>query len=210
MAVSSLSNIQISDIGSFQVQICYCKNSTPDCTKQIPFMDIKIGDKIILNVAIVDQGNHPIDGLIKNEIRGHILTRDDQKFHSVINGCTPIILDIYSFEYSQLLVVSPWFEQGTSYIITESSKRTIRLNFLACIEYPVGFQKTNDDARGCDFACNRILETYIFNCNYTRETITKRGTTVWITYLSVKNTSGYLMYPYCPMDYCFPPDAINY
>ena len=47
----------------------------------------------------------------------------------------------------------------------------------------------------------------IINCNYTRETIIKKGTTAWIDYLRVKNTSGYLIYPYCPMDYCFPPDA---
>jgi predicted outer membrane repeat protein len=207
--ISLLSNIQTSDIGSFQVQICYCENSIPDCAKQIPFIDIKSRDKITLDVAIVDQGNNPVDGSIKSEIRGHVLIRDDQKFHSVINGCTPIIFDIYSFKYSQQLIISPWFEQyiNSLYIVTENSKRTIKLNFLACIECPIGFQKTNNDARGCDCACNRILEAYIVNCNYTRETITKKGTTAWITYLSVENTSGYLMYPYCPMDYCFPPDA---
>ena len=207
MVISLLSNIQISDIGSFQVQICYCKNSTPDCTKQIPYIDIKTGDKITLDVVIVDQGNHPIDGSIKREVRGHILTRDDQKFHSVINGCTPVILDIYSFKYSQQLIISPWFEEDSVYITTESSKRTIELKFLACIQCPIGFQKFDNDVRGCDCACNRILETYIINCNYTRETITKRGTTAWIDHLTIKNTSGYLIYPQCPMDYCHPPDT---
>jgi predicted outer membrane repeat protein len=206
--INSLSNIQTSDIGSFQVQICYCENSTPDCTKQIPFIDIKTGDKITLDVAIVDQGNNPIKGSIKSEIRGHVLIRDDQKFHSMINGCTPIIFDIYSFKYSQQLIISPWFEKGSLYIITERSNRTINLNFLACIECPIGFQKTNDDARGCYCACNRILETYIINCNYTRETITKKGTTAWITHLIIKNASGYLIYPQCPMDYCHPPDSM--
>ena len=74
------------------------------------------------------------------------------------------------------------------------------------MECPIGFQKANDDARGCDCACNRILETYIVNCNYTRETITKRGTTAWIAHLTIKNTSGYLIYPQCPLDYCHLPD----
>ena len=205
--ISSLSNIQMSDIDSFQVQICYCENSTPDCTKQIPYINIKTGYKITLNVAIVDQGNNPIDSLIKSDIRGHILIRDDQKFHSVINGCTPIIFDIYSFKYSQLLVISPWFEQDSPYITTENSNRTVKLNFLACMECPIGFQKANSDVRGCDCACSRKLETYIINCNYTRETITKKATTAWITHLTIKNTSGYLIYPYCPLDYCHPPDT---
>ncbi|MCG8625627.1 MAG: hypothetical protein MJE68_26960, partial [Proteobacteria bacterium] len=205
--ISSLSNIQISDIGSFHVQICYCQNNTPDCTKQIPYINIKTGESITLNLTIIDQGNHPIDGSINSDIRGHVLIRGDQKFQNVINGCTPIILDIYSFKYSQQLIMSPWFEEDSSYTFTKSSKRTIELNFLACIECPIGFQKFNNDARGCDCACNRILETYIINCNYTRETITKRGTTAWIDHLTIKNTSGYLIYPQCPLDYCHPPDT---
>ena len=201
--------VKTSDIGSFQVQICYCEYSTPDCTKQIPFIDIKTGEKIMLDLAIVNIPKHPIDGLIKSEIRGHILTRDDQKFHSVINGCTSIIFDIYSFKYSQKLIISPQFEEDSVYniIITENSKRTIELYFLACIQCPIGFQKFNDDARGCDCTCNRILETYIITCNYTRETITKRGKTAWIDHLIIKNTSGYLIYPYCSLDYCHPPDT---
>ena len=67
-----------------------------------------------------------------------------------------------------------------------------------------------DDPRGCDCICDVMnLGSHIFTCNYTRETlaITKEGITAWITYSSVKNTSDYLIYPYCPIDYCLPPDA---
>ena len=35
MVISSLSNIRTSDIDFFHVQICFCENSTPDCTKLI-------------------------------------------------------------------------------------------------------------------------------------------------------------------------------
>ena len=146
--INSMSNIQISDIGSFQVQICYCENSILDCTKLVPFIDVKTGDKIILDIAIADRGYHPVNGSIKSNISGHILIRDDQKFHNVINGCTPLTFDIYSFKYSQQLVISPQFEEGSFYITTESSKRTIKLNFVACIECPIGFQKTNNDVKG--------------------------------------------------------------
>ena len=102
--------------------------------------------------------------------------------------------------------MSPQLEEEDSiYTITLKSKRTIKLNFLACIDCPIGFQQTKDDARGCDCVCDEMkLELYIINCNYTRETITKKGTTAWIIYLSIKNTSDYLIYPYCPRDYCLP------
>ena len=126
----------------------------------------------------------------------------------MINGCTPIKFDIYSFQNSQQLVILPWFEEDSFYMITESSSRVIILNFVACIECPIGFKKTNNDVKGCDCVCNRILRSYIINCNYTRETITKKGTTAWITYLRIKNTSDYLIYPHCPMDYCHPPDTM--
>ena len=104
--------------------------------------------------------------------------------------------------------MSPLFEEDSFYISTESSKRSIQLNFPACIDCPIGFHKTNDDARGCDCVCDVMKwESYIFKCNYTRETIIKKGTTAWIGYSSIKNTSGYLIYPYCSMDYCIPPDV---
>ena len=207
--VCNLSNIQISDVGSFLVQVCYCKNDIPDCAKQIPFVDIKTGENLILDVAIVDKGNNAVYGSIKSEIRGHVLIRDDQKLQEAINGCTALIFNIYSFEYSQQLIMSPLFEEDSFYISTESSKRSIQLNFPACIDCPIGFHKTNDDARGCDCVCDVMkLGSYITNCNYTTESITKKDTTAWITYLSVKNTSDYLIHPYCPLDYCLPPDVI--
>ena len=150
-----------------------------------------------------------MNGSIENEIRGSVLIRDDEKIQNEINGCTPLIFNIFSFEVSQTLIVSPQFKKHSIilYAITENSKRSIKLNFLACIDCPIGFQQTKDDAKGCDCICNRILGSYIINCNYTRETIKKKGTTVWITYLRIKNTSDYLIYRYCPMDYHFPPDT---
>ena len=200
-----LSNIQTSDVGSFLVQICFCENGNPDCTKQKPFIDIKTGEKLILDIAIADRGNHAVNGTVKSEIRGSIsLIRDDQKIQDVINDCTPLIFNIYSFKASQQLIMSPQLEKDSMYI---SSKRSIQLNFLACIDCPIGFQKVVDDAKGCNCVCNVMLGPYIISCNYSMETITKKSTTAWINYLTIKNTSGYLIYPYCPLNYCLPPDS---
>ena len=46
-----ISNIQTLDVGSW-VQICYCGNGLPDCSKQIPYINVKTGEKAILDVAI--------------------------------------------------------------------------------------------------------------------------------------------------------------
>ena len=207
--LSIVSNVQTLDIGSSQVQICFCgTDGNPDCTKEIESIDIKIGESLIIEAAIADRGNHIVSGFIESEIRESASVRDDQMIQDVRNGCTDLLFYIYSFEVSQQLVMSPRLNNDSIHISTAGSERTIRLNFMACISCPIGFQQIKDDAKGCDCVCDKMkLESLIITCNYTRKTVTKRGTTTWITYLSVKNTSGYLTYPYCPMDYCFLPDA---
>ena len=209
--LSIISNIQTPDVGSFQVQVCYCENGLPDCSRQIPYINIKTGEKLVLDVAIADRGNHidNVYGSIVSEIRGSAQIRDDQKIQEVINGCTALVFNIYSFEASQQLVMSPrlkksWRKYNTS---TKHSEKVVKLNFLACVECSIGFKKTVDDAKGCDCLCNALeLGSHIIRCNYTRETVTKMGTTAWIIYLSIRNASDYLIYPYYPMDYCLPPN----
>ena len=207
--LSILSDVQTSDVGSSQVQVCFCgTDGNPDCTKEIESIDIKTGERLIIEAAIADRRNHIVSGSVDSEIRGSASVRDYQMTQYVRNGCTALVFNIYSFEVSQQLVMLPRVNNDSMHVSTAGSERTVRLNFLACISCPIGFQQIKDDAKGCDCVCDEMkLESLIISCNYTRETITKRGTTTWITYLSVKNTSGYLMYPYCTMDYCFPPDA---
>ena len=92
--LSSMSNIQTSDVGSYLVQVCYCENGFPDCLRQIPY--IKTGEKLILDVAIADRGNHAVNDSIVSEIKGSVLIRDDQKIQDVKYGCTPLIFNVYS------------------------------------------------------------------------------------------------------------------
>ena len=65
-----MSNIQTSDIGSSLVQVCLCENGLPECLRQIPYINIKTGEKLLLDVAIVDGENHFVSGSIVIEIRG--------------------------------------------------------------------------------------------------------------------------------------------
>ena len=49
-----ISNIRTTDVGSL-VQPCYCERGHPDCSKQIPYANIKPGQKLILDIAIADR-----------------------------------------------------------------------------------------------------------------------------------------------------------
>ena len=187
------------------VQICYCENGLPDCSKEIPYITIKSGEKVIIDVALVDRRNHTISGSVENKMNSSepVQIRGDQNIQYVINGCTPLTFTIlYSSKASQQLIMSTQTKNT-------GSERSIKINSLACIYCPVGFQQINKhDAISCNCVCDEMkLGSYIVGCNYLKETITKKYTTAWISYLSVKNTSDYLIYPYCPMDYCLPPDV---
>ena len=79
-----------------------------------------------------------VNGSIVSEIRGHILICDNQKIQDAINGCTPLVFNIYSFEASQQLVMLPKLKKDSIYT---GSERSIKINFLECINCPIGFNK---------------------------------------------------------------------
>ena len=128
-----LSNIQTSDVGSSWVQACYCENRSPDCSRQISYDNIKTGETLIIDMAIVDRRNHTTNGFIKSEMRGSALIRNDQSTQEVLNGCTALIFNIYSFEASQQLFLTPKLKDDSTHIVTAGFERSIELNFLACI-----------------------------------------------------------------------------
>ena len=210
--LKSISNVQTLDIGSSLVQVCHCENGSPNCIKEIPSIVVDSGRKFTIEVAIADRGNHIVNGSIQSEIRGghgSVLIRDDQRVQQAANGCTPLTFNIFSSQLSQQLIMLPvQLDEDREYIIsTVNSEKSIHLIFLACRGCPVGFQKIVDDVKGCECICDVMLKSYIISCNYTTRTIIKKRTTAWIAYLSIDNISDYLIYPYCPMDYCLPPDS---
>ena len=73
---------------------------------------------------------------------------------------------------------------------------------------PVGFQPNHAENDSYECICDSRLSPYITdpNCDHQTELVTREGT-FWITSIEFNesNTSGYLIYPYCPLDYCLPP-----
>ena len=88
--------------------------------------------------------------------------------------------------------------------VQDKIKVSIHIN--ACNFCPVGFKQSSDDVKGCKCICDSALEKYIVSCNYSTGTVMKHYTTAWISY--VDNSSGYLIYPYCPHNYCLPPETM--
>ena len=87
-------------------------------------LSVKTEEKLIFDVAIVDRGNHIVKGSVESEIKGLAPIRDNQEIQDVINGCTTLIFNIYSFTVSQQLVISPRLINDSIYISTADSEQS--------------------------------------------------------------------------------------
>ena len=83
--------------------------------------------------------------------------------------------------------------------------KKINVTFTIC-DCPPGFQPDKLDKSNCTCGCDPKIQAYVSKCQAQTKTLTRKGN-VWITYLndtSTPNDYNYLVYPYCPLDYCLP------
>ena len=92
------------------------------------------------------------------------------------------------------------------YQILTANQLQIPLMFRAYISCPIGFEKSFDEIKGCECVCNNIIKCFLIKCNASTGLITKQHITAWIGYVLHQNSSNFLIYQYCPLNYCFPPD----
>ena len=205
----TFSDAKISDIGTLAVRICFCKMGKPDCMYNHSPQKLKTGEKFSVTVAIVDRRNYFVNGSVQSRMQVGLLPAN-QRNQSTTNGCTHLYFNLYSnIAHQQLimspLVPSPYYAPYTK--LSVSPEKTLEIIFLYCIDCPIGFQKVIS-VTSCDCACDvSHLKPYISGCNPNNGTIVKEHSTAWISYINNRvNSSGYLIYPYCPKDYCLPPD----
>ena len=94
---------------------------------------------------------------------------------------------------------------------SEQSQAQINVHFLPCA-CSIGFQP--NEKTKCNCVCDLRLLHIITGCHEENKTLV-REVTFWITYMYVNITDNlsaydYLIYQYCPLDYCHPPSAKVY
>ena len=206
-----LKDISINDfandsIFSDPMKVCIC---TDDDTLICPpgydnFIEIRKGEEFFLLVVAVDQAEHPIDAMIQTSPKHTSsglgegqLTRPASKF------CTNLSFTITSphdsEELSLYAVDGPCKDADLSTLI-------IIVQFLPC-ECPNGFQPSGANETSCTCHCDEYISSYVM-CDAQSESLVRQGqTNVWIAY---DNTTGYLVYPNCPYDYCKPLNLLTY
>ena len=91
------------------------------------------------------------------------------------------------------------------------SQKRLNVSFKPCIKCPLGFQVDHaqpDHDSNCQCSCHPKVVPFVFTCNSTTQLLS-RDSSAWISYITGNNnsnsrSSGYLIYRYCPFDYCLP------
>ena len=205
--LKAISNLQNVNIGSLLLTLCFCRYGIPDCSYSPPPVEA-IQNTIGVEVAMVDQFNHAYKAKIKIEVNSTKGTiSKEQSIQQTNMSCTKFEFDVYSSLYYQEIIMSP-IHVMHPYQYVKETKRKLSLLFQPCKTCPIGFQKFVDNIRGCQCVCDEVLIKHLIGCNYSTQTVTKQHTTAWISHYSINiNSSGYLIYPHCPYNYCLPPET---
>ena len=200
-------DIDVALISSDPVRICFCRDMDPDCSYQWPTTRVKKGHPFVVNLVAVDQVSHVINATIRSSLSSHAGgLGEGQQSQSTHESCTNLTFNAFSPRESEKLTLyaeGPCNNMGIS-------KRKVKIHFSPCT-CPIGFQPMETGNTKCDCVCDPQLYPYITNCNSATESLLREDT-IWVGYHTEANHSGYLIYRYCPYDYCRPPTpavAIN-
>ena len=203
--IRSISNIDPQDIGSQPVQLCFCENSKPVCDYEPGPVRVIKGKRFSVELIAVDQVDHPVNATIYSSLykTGGGLVKG-QSIQYTTTTCTKLNFNLFSPSDKEELIM---YADGPC-MYSPQSQRRLDIQFTACDSCPIGFEKHVDETTVCECICDSKLEPYITRCNASTELLEREGS-FWITYISTGDnaTSGYLIYPHCPLNYCIPPTS---
>lgn len=205
---SNLAESQLDTISSRPVRLCFCRGGIPDCNYQPDHIQINRGKQFLIELIAYDHIFNAVGAIVYSSIensQSSIGYLGDT--HGINSGCTSIQFSLLSYTSD--------FESVNSENLTLSmegpcpivgiSERTITIEIsCAC---PIGFQTYSDQQTPCDCICHAVLQDYDrTSCNASTKSILRRDS-FWIMYINHANSSGYIIYPNCPFDYCYPSET---
>ena len=199
--LGNISNIELHSISSQPVRICFCNSEhEPDCRYQPPTIRVQKGKEFNVLLVAVDQVNHTVNADISSVLSSPLGGfGEDQQTQSVGRYCTNLTFNVFSPQDSVTLKLYP---NGPCRSATLSTSH-VTIKFLDCT-CPVGFQplSNNQSSTRCECVCDIKLSPYITDCDVVINSVFRKGTNSWITYINDTNPSEYVIEPNCPFDYC--------
>ena len=213
MRISNYGNL--SSISSEAVNLCFCDdNGDPDCTRNTHSISVRRGNSFSFPVAAVDQVRHPVSATIISSILGSGLAlAENQTMRRIGGECSDLNYQVnipaenqHDFNLT-IYADGPCGDQGIS-------KLSVLITIKSCECGPGFMPETNtiQCACTCDTRDSTFI-SYITECDASRDSVIREGL-FWITYIenndSSDNSGHYFIVPYCPLDYCQPPNIPIY
>ena len=201
--LGNVSNIEFESVSSQPVSICFCdSDDKPDCGYQLPTIQVEKGKPFNVSLVAVDQVNHTVDANITVSLSssdGGL--GEGQQTQNVERICTNLTFNVFSPHNFETLNLYPDGPCGNSRLSTND----VSIRFIACT-CPIGFRQLSNSQSStkCECVCDSALSPYITECNIKTSSVLRKGTNSWITYINDTNPCEYVIYPYCPFDYCLP------
>ena len=201
--LSNISESQLNTISSHPVpqnRMCFCRDNQPDCNYQPESIQVNRGRNFSINLIAYDQVYKAVNATIYCSLNSSVGGLGKNQAIQVLNGaCTDLQFNLFSPLDSEDLIL---FMTGPCNV-TGISERKVRIDITCTC--PIGFQIFNKDKTVCDCVCHQVLQTFDkTECNSITESIIRKDN-FWIAYANHTELSGYIIYPNCPFDYCYPP-----
>jgi predicted outer membrane repeat protein len=206
--LQTISNVTLDSIASDPVRVCFCNDmDQPDCSYETPTIEVKKGENFSVVIAAVDQVNHSviastgIRSMLINDTHGtHGRMGKGQQLQKMLCGdCTKLTYRVYSRDDSETISL---YADGPCKA-SVFSRRNVSIKFLDCT-CPIGFEPYPSNSE-CECICNSTLSPYVTKCDPATRSVSRANTTSWITYINDTDPPGFMIYPICPLDYCYPP-----
>ena len=193
----------LDSISSDPVRVCFCKDDLPDCSYHPLTKEVKKGETFHQSLVAVDQVDHVLSKVL---VHTSLMFKESglgegQLSQKTGNSCTDLNFTIFSPHSFEELIMYP---QGPCKD-ANYSRSVINIKFKNCT-CPFGFQPKGSELSDCVCECNTELLNCISDCNPQNATLVRKSS-CWFNHIS-NGSSGhqYVIYQYCPYDYCFPPD----
>lgn len=205
-SVSTITNI--SEINSHPVKVRFCIDNKPDYITQSLTVYVEKGAIFTIALIALDQVNHIVNASIHSSLSSSLGgLGENQSLQTTIESCTDMNYSVFSphdFEKLSLYADGPCKDADLSRI-------QINIGFQPCT-CPIGFQQNRLETTKCMCECDHKLQPYISECHQQSKMLVRIGT-FWVTYINFTdslNDYQYLIYPHCPLDYCYPPTSKVY
>ena len=204
--ISSISNF--ATISSKPVRVCICIEDFPDCGKQNHRIQVKEKNKFRILVAAVDHVNHTLAATIHSNFEDLGITARET-VQRITAKCSYLDYQVTFPRVNEAYKLNVYAEGPCSGHGISSLPVSINVASCSC---PPGFfpaDRLTKCVCDCDYRFD-MFSLYISECDVLTGRVIKRGS-FWITYIPNGDffngtTSPYFIHPYCPLDYCQPPN----